>query len=130
MTRYLLAPVVAALLVGPTTPSHAAEKGAGKVPAALNYRMKSLAGKEVDLSKYLGKVVMVVNVASKCGLTPQYEQLQALHEKSLPKGGSTACWGIHRGRRWNSATRSSLQKPVLALLPQRVAHIGKGLLMN
>ncbi len=50
-------------------------------PAALNFKMKSLDGKEVDLSKYQGKVVMVVNVASKCGLTPQYKQLQALYEK-------------------------------------------------
>ncbi len=50
-------------------------------PAALNFTMKSLDGKEVDLSKYQGKVAMVVNVASKCGLTPQYKQLQALCAK-------------------------------------------------
>ncbi|MDG2467883.1 MAG: glutathione peroxidase [Pirellulaceae bacterium] len=49
---------------------------------ALRFKMKSLDGKEIDLQKkYLGKVVMVVNVATKCGLTPQYEKLQALHEK-------------------------------------------------
>ena len=43
--------------------------------------MKSLDGKDVDLGEYQGKVVMIVNVASKCGLTPQYKQLQAMHEK-------------------------------------------------
>lgn len=58
----------------------------GKAPAALNFKMKSLAGKEVDLSKYAGKVVLMVNVASECGLTPQYEQLQALHERYSGKG--------------------------------------------
>ena len=48
--------------------------------------MKSLEGKDVDLNTYRGKVVMVVNVASKCGLTPQYKQLQALHEKYGSQG--------------------------------------------
>lgn len=58
-----------------------------KVPAALNFKMKSIDGKEVDLAKkYAGKVVLVVNVASECGLTPQYEQLEALHEKYAGKG--------------------------------------------
>jgi len=52
-----------------------------KAPPALNFKMKALDGKEVNLAKYQGKVVMVVNVASQCGLTPQYKQLQALHEK-------------------------------------------------
>jgi len=110
MTRYLLAPVVAALLVGPTTPSHAAEKGAGKVPAALNYRMKSLAGKEVDLSKYLGKVVMVVNVASKCGLTPQYEQLQALHEKYSPKGLAILAFPCNQFRAQEPGTAQEIKE--------------------
>jgi glutathione peroxidase len=63
----------------------AAEKAAksekGKTPAVLNFKMKSLDGKDVDLSKYQGKVVMIVNTASFCGNTPQYKQLEALHEK-------------------------------------------------
>jgi glutathione peroxidase len=45
-----------------------------------------LDGKDIDLSTYRGKVVLIVNVASKCGLTPQYEQLQALHEKHGEEG--------------------------------------------
>lgn len=67
------------------TAAQAAEKG-GKVPAALNFKMKSLTGKEVDLSKYRGKVVLIVNVASQCGLTPQYEGLEELHEKYAGQG--------------------------------------------
>lgn len=49
-------------------------------------KMDSLGGDEVDLTKYNGKVVLIVNVASKCGLTPQYEQLQAVYEKYADKG--------------------------------------------
>ncbi|MHC4403341.1 MAG: glutathione peroxidase [Planctomycetota bacterium] len=62
------------------------EKAAKKAPPALSFKMKSLDGKEVDLGKYQGKVVMIVNVASKCGLTPQYKQLQALHRKLSKEG--------------------------------------------
>ena len=64
----------------------AAEEDSGKVPAALNFKMKTLDGKDVDLSDYQGKVVLIVNVASRCGLTPQYKELQALHEKYSGEG--------------------------------------------
>ncbi len=66
--------------------SIAAEEKAKDVPPALNFTMESLDGKPVDLSKYKGKVVMMVNVASKCGNTKQYKPLQALHEKYADKG--------------------------------------------
>jgi glutathione peroxidase len=53
----------------------------------LDVEMKTLRGKKVNLAdKYKGKVVMLVNVASRCGYTPQYEQLQAMHEKYGKKG--------------------------------------------
>lgn len=64
------------------------DTGAGdkKVPAVLNFKMKTLDGKDADLSTYQGKVVLIVNVASKCGYTPQYEALEKLHEKYADKG--------------------------------------------
>jgi glutathione peroxidase len=52
----------------------------------LDHKMNDIDGKEVDLSKYKGEVVMIVNVASKCGLTPQYEQLVEVHKKYKDKG--------------------------------------------
>jgi glutathione peroxidase len=58
-----------------------AEEGKDKQTGPLAYKMSSLDGKEVDLAKYKGKVAVIVNVASACGLTPQYEQLQALHAR-------------------------------------------------
>ena len=62
------------------------KKGDKKVPPVLNFKMKKLDGKEADLSKYQGKVVLMVNVASQCGLTPQYKPLEELHEKYSEKG--------------------------------------------
>jgi glutathione peroxidase len=62
------------------------DKGDKQVPPALNFKMKSLDGKDVDLSTFQGKVVLVVNVASQCGYTPQYKGLQALHEKYAKDG--------------------------------------------
>jgi glutathione peroxidase len=47
---------------------------------------KSLEGKEVKMGSYEGKTVLVVNTASKCGLTPQYEGLQNMYEKYKDKG--------------------------------------------
>jgi glutathione peroxidase len=50
------------------------------------FKMKSLKGEEVDFSTYKDKVLLIVNTASKCGLTGQYEQLQAMHEQYEDKG--------------------------------------------
>lgn len=62
--------------------------GAADTPSTpLGFKVKDIDGKEVDLAKkYDGKVCLIVNVASKCGLTPQYEQLQALHKKYQEQG--------------------------------------------
>lgn len=49
-------------------------------------KTRTLAGEPAELADYKGKVALVVNVASKCGLTPQYEGLQALFEELAPEG--------------------------------------------
>ena len=64
----------------------AAFANAGEEKSPLEFKVKDIDGKEVNLANYKGKVVLVVNVASKCGLTPQYEGLEALYEKYKDKG--------------------------------------------
>jgi len=52
----------------------------GSPASVYDFKMNSLEGKEIDFSQYKGKTLLIVNTASKCGYTPQYTDLQKLHE--------------------------------------------------
>ena len=61
------------------------------IPSAVNntfhqFEVQTIEGEMITLNEYKGKVVLVVNVASKCGYTPQYEGLQKLYEKYKDEG--------------------------------------------
>jgi glutathione peroxidase len=73
------------LLVAPAA-ARAEDEGGKNVASPLDFKMKGLDGKDVDLSQFKGKVVLLVNVASQCGYTPQYKGLQALYEKYGKEG--------------------------------------------
>jgi glutathione peroxidase len=59
---------------------------AGACPPLLDHRMETLKGEATDLCQYAGKVVLVVNTASYCGFTGQYEGLEALYQKYRERG--------------------------------------------
>lgn len=59
---------------------------APKTPEALNFTMKDIDGKDVNLASYQGKVILMVNVASKCGNTPQYAGLEKTYQQLKDKG--------------------------------------------
>ncbi len=80
--RKFVALFSALALVGVTAGARADDK----VPSVLNFKMKSIDGADLDLAQFNGKVVMFVNVASKCGKTPQYKGLQAIYEKYKDQG--------------------------------------------
>src|SRR5439155_18211407 len=76
-----LAFCLGAALLGAGPASSFAQEGGAKVASPLQFKVKTIDGKDVELAKYKGKVVLIVNVASECGYTPQYKGLQALHAK-------------------------------------------------
>jgi Glutathione peroxidase len=51
-----------------------------------DFNAKTLQGKIISMNTFKGKVILVVNTASKCGLTPQYEGLEALYQKYKDRG--------------------------------------------
>jgi len=63
-------------------PGYAAEKEW----SLYDFSMKTIDGKELKLKDYKGKVLLIVNTASKCGFTPQYKDLQEIYRKYNEKG--------------------------------------------
>lgn len=57
-----------------------------KVPKSIyDFKVEALDGGTIDFARFKGKKILIVNTASECGYTPQYEDLQALHEKYKDK---------------------------------------------
>jgi len=71
------------LVLGVTASAFAAPPEAKSI---YDFTLKSIDGQPVSLSEYKGKVVLLVNVASRCGYTPQYTALESIYEKYKSRG--------------------------------------------
>ena len=80
-----LASLAALLVVAPLAVVSAADP-AKKPTSVLDFHVKDIEGKDVDLASYKGKVLLIVNTASQCGYTPQYKDLEAIYEKYKDQG--------------------------------------------
>jgi glutathione peroxidase len=56
------------------------------MPGVYDFTAKSLSGEDVPLRRFEGQVLLIVNTASACGFTPQYQGLEALHRELAPRG--------------------------------------------
>lgn len=79
-THLLMYGVIAMSLLNPNASSAADGK------SAYDFTFETLDGKPLPLSGYKGKVLLIVNTASKCGFTPQFKELQALYNEYKDKG--------------------------------------------
>ena len=61
-------------------------QGAGGTKSIYDFKVKDDTGKDVSLAEYKGKVLLIVNTATRCGFTPQYTELEALYEKYHEQG--------------------------------------------
>ena len=85
--RVLAAPVAGPDIVQPPTTAPVVRNASTTQPVSpLDFTMKDIDGHDVNLADYRGKVVMIVNVASKCGFTPQYAGLEKVYETYKDKG--------------------------------------------
>lgn len=78
--------LAAALAAGTAAVPEGASGGKAMTRSIHQFTVRTIEGKDRSLGEYRGKVLLVVNTASKCGFTPQYEGLEALYEKYRARG--------------------------------------------
>ena len=81
-----------------------------KDKSVYGFTMKDIDGKSVDLSQYKGKVALVVNVASKCGYTPQYKNLEAVYEKYKDQGFEILAFPANEFKQQEPGTNAEIKE--------------------
>ena len=86
MIPFFALAISAALLASAPLGMVSAQSASKRPASVLDFTMKDIDGKDVPLTKFQGKVLLIVNTASQCGYTPQYKGLQAIYQKYKDQG--------------------------------------------
>ncbi len=81
-----------------------------KMKTIYNFEVETIENKKIKLAEYKDKVLLIVNVASKCGFTPQYKGLQALHEKYKDSGFAVLGFPCNQFGRQEPGTNADIKQ--------------------
>ncbi|SIN74430.1 glutathione peroxidase [Singulisphaera sp. GP187] len=101
--------MLAALSLLSVTCVVSADEPAKKPTSVLSFQVNDIDGKPVDLSKYKGEVLLIVNTASQCGNTPQYEGLEAVYEKYKAQGFEVLAFPANEFGRQEPGTNAEIK---------------------
>jgi glutathione peroxidase len=104
----LLLAAAVVLSVSRAVPAGAADKSS-KPTSVLDFKVQDIDGKDVDLSQFRGKVLLMVNTASQCGYTPQYEGLEATYQKYKDRGFEVLAFPANEFGRQEPGTNSEIK---------------------
>lgn len=104
----LLAFAVPALIVARS--ASADDEPSKKAGSVLDFKVQDIDGKPVDLAKFKGDVLLVVNTASKCGYTPQYQGLEAIYEKYKRQGFSVLAFPANEFNKQEPGSDSEIKQ--------------------
>jgi glutathione peroxidase len=94
---------------GPSTRPATGPADAAAPTGPLDFTVTTIDGQEANLADYKGKVVLIVNVASKCGFTPQYAGLQKLYDKYMEKGFVILAFPANNFRKQEPGTNEEIK---------------------
>jgi glutathione peroxidase len=108
--RIELAIIAMALGFAANKAAAAEAAGAQQAKSVLEFKLNDIDGNPVDLSKYKGKVLLIVNTASKCGHTPQYSSLEKIYDQYKQQGFEVLAFPANEFRGQEPGTNAEIKQ--------------------